>query len=1469
MSSIGRNAPCPCGSGKKYKRCCANKIGQSQSKASMPGHTSAHNSHRKALSLLDLAQSPLEYLEHFVPNIKLNQHKEEFIKLVNTMTFDLIRFEQGLVFHPQINQSRWRRFPAIKIETKSLLLGMIQDIPQDEDDSSFAPDISQNDIHFTLVSLWCLIHIDTMFQWSQSPVGPSEKNHSQLLKIRHLLLSCFPQILPKEKRLRVEAITLHSNGQETVLNPSDDRSKMNKSLAMINMYNTWKNNKKAQAFSHYIKYDALPAQKDFLNSITIHFSDQYVINCAQLDTDPYSLLVPQELFPKDFLFSYEDDPYVSNYTSLTKVKQDTSSLYRYRSFSNNYVTSYYFSFIKNLSHYLDTLKEKNNQNSDDHFNVILSCERSNRNDTSILSINSIEFIKMEDLHIQFGPDSLTIDIRSTQKDHDQQELKQSKTILPYHHLYLQDEKKLIFTPINKIATPIESEFTEYKIIKSNNLLCHYSWKEITCPRSCSETFEFLVQKVNPFLKKASLSFSPLICHTSKEIRLYYNLHKIDKNLFEVYFKLNQLNQSEESSFYLSALDHQIVPYVKGLVDGLGGCFTGANSEIAVKTKGVNRQNELKLLRHKGWYMALLTEAIKLKRQLHHGPSPSQEKPLNKSQISALRNDIFEKLGSLAQNILDRKNEIEELKGKLLSKLVSTRFIKLINNWIDDFLECDFSNTTYYYNQTYLKPDLNLCYLDLLEFLSYLQLQSFGNQKFTRSKSPTDLKITSGHLTKSVSNQPLSIFFSYQHSLMSDRIIDQMFEDEELFGNYKESENDDFHDSDDTNQINSLPPDSSPLCFYVGNASNEILNATIMNASIGIEGRPIEEMTAHDIKAQLSFNEEGMDKDLGQGLDWFELKPQVFFKGKPISLEQLASFKKENILEHNGVFYKLSKKEIPTIEWLNYFWENLSNPNRIKSPKSSNTFHSLPRSQTLEMLALRKAGIPVIGGDKWKKICDDFDNITNRSASETPDFGPDCPVPLKNFQRHGSQWFLDLYKIGLGGILADDMGLGKTIQTIAVFNHLYALNQLGHCLIVVPSALIYNWQNEVQKFSPNLPIQIFESQRKDFFKNKWEHDPYSLTIITYGLMNEHENLLMEKEWNLIIFDEAQNLKNIQAKRTTMARKLKAQSKFVLTGTPMENHYGEYYSLIDLVTPGALGEYNVFMNRYNLGTFQGGLKRLKTKDIEFLKLKTAPLVMRRIKDLILNELPEKVETLIPLDFEKQQKKIYKDVALSWNEKVMSTISNKGVNRTQIEMLTALLRLRQVCSCPQAIANVTYQLKTPKLERLLDMVEEIISEGKSILIFTNFVTTLNYLKEHFDQKGFPSLTMTGKNTSNQKKEILHQFEVTTTPIILLMTLKTGGVGLNLTKASYVFHIDPWWNPAVENQATDRVYRMGQNQSVQVYRFIMKDSVEEKIETLKGHKAIAFNALFEENEEDMKKQITFGKQGMTVEDFSYLLDL
>lgn len=655
------------------------------------------------------------------------------------------------------------------------------------------------------------------------------------------------------------------------------------------------------------------------------------------------------------------------------------------------------------------------------------------------------------------------------------------------------------------------------------------------------------------------------------------------------------------------------------------------------------------------------------------------------------------------------------------------------------------------------------------------------------------------------------------------------------------------------------PDSS-----IPPRGHNVLGLLHKGFELTIDGKFVEEFDAAEFRPEFDLRETPMDAITTGGfkIDWFELNPKFFFKGTEISSDQAARLSREGLLEFQGRLYRVKSADMPQLSRLTKFWSSIQQQSLglgkgVRKRKTEDTYYQLPRSQTLELLALRASGVTVRGGPRWLEVCRFYDSLDQPR--------PDLALPesfkttLQPYQMSGVQWIKDLFELGLGGILADDMGLGKTVTTLAFLELARGANKMGPCLILVPTSLTYNWLSEASRFAPDMNMQIFSSKEPEEMLDFLKNHEHAGVICTYGLLQEHIELFCQVKWNCLILDEAQNLKNITTKRTTAARQLDASFKLCLTGTPLENHYGELFSLFDLIVPGSLGDIAGFREKYVNPV------RVLRDDIDFLKLKIKPLLLRRTKSEVMHELPPKVEATVKLPFEEEQRRIYRDIASSYNEQVQSAIARQGEAKSQLQMLTALLRLRQVCSDPSSVPGVQYSGEPPKITTLLEALRELTESGESALVFTQFLATFERIRTSLTKAEIPHFEISGADSRVAREKKIRGFQDSQAGAVMLMTLKTGGVGLNLVKASYIFHVEPWWNPAVENQATDRAHRIGQTKTVQVYRYLIKDSVEEKIEILKDIKSKRFDALFAVSEDT--SEASHGSSALSQRDFEFLL--
>lgn len=439
--------------------------------------------------------------------------------------------------------------------------------------------------------------------------------------------------------------------------------------------------------------------------------------------------------------------------------------------------------------------------------------------------------------------------------------------------------------------------------------------------------------------------------------------------------------------------------------------------------------------------------------------------------------------------------------------------------------------------------------------------------------------------------------------------------------------------------------------------------------------------------------------------------------------------------------------------------------------------------------------------------------------------------LRPYQTQGLAWLQHLSRQGFSGILADDMGLGKTVQTLA---HLAALHETAGepSLIVAPTSVIGNWRAEARKFTPDLRTLLWHGKERETASLQ----DAQLVITSYATLLRDAALFQSRRWRLLVLDEAQTIKNPRAKISTLVRQLAARHKLCLSGTPMENHLGELWSLFDFLAPGFLGDARSFRQLFRTPIEKSG----DEVRAQLLSRRIAPFLLRRRKDEVARDLPAKSEIVRSVTLGDEQAELYELLRVSMAQRIQTAIQDQGLARSQLLILDALLKLRQVC-CDPRLAQLPEYLSVPgsaKLEALMDMLSELVEDGRRILVFSQFTSMLSLIEAELRARDMRYLKLTGSTTNRQA--LVDQFQSGTVPLFLI-SLKAGGTGLNLTAADTVIHYDPWWNPAVQNQATDRAHRIGQDKPVFVYKLLCENTVEERILQMQQRKQALADQLFE----------------------------
>jgi superfamily II DNA or RNA helicase len=593
----------------------------------------------------------------------------------------------------------------------------------------------------------------------------------------------------------------------------------------------------------------------------------------------------------------------------------------------------------------------------------------------------------------------------------------------------------------------------------------------------------------------------------------------------------------------------------------------------------------------------------------------------------------------------------------------------------------------------------------------------------------------------------------------------------------------------------------------------------------------------DFPLQVVSSDSAIEAELteGSGIDWLELHLGVMVDGErvdlvPALIRLIARPEASTLAEGpddkpfvlplpDGRLLSLPMARIrPTLQALLELWES-------RGGNSDQTSIGFSRLDATELANLEeRSGLIWRGGDALRELGRTLRNAGGIPKANVP---PSFLATLRPYQSQGVDWLQFLGSAGLGGILADDMGLGKTVQTLA---HLMIEKDQGRLdrpsLIVCPTSLIPNWIAEAHRFAPELSVlTLHGAARKSRFKEIAKHD---VVLSTYPLLARDHDVLTEQEWHAVILDEAQSIKNPNAETTRLALRLKARQRVCLSGTPLQNHLGELWSLFDFLAPGFLGGQKSFKTVYRTPIEKHGDQERQA----LLNRRVRPFMLRRTKAEVITELPPKTEITEPVEMEAAQRSIYEAIRMAMHAKVQSAIAQKGLARSGIIILDALLKMRQACCDPrllklQAVSRA--KAGSAKLDRLMDMLGIMLAEGRRVLLFSQFTEMLALIERRLLDDRIDYVTLTGD--TKDRAAPVNRFQSGDVPLFLI-SLKAGGVGLNLTAADTVIHYDPWWNPAVEDQATDRAHRIGQRKKVFVHRLVTLGTIEEKMEVLKEKK-------------------------------------
>jgi superfamily II DNA or RNA helicase len=575
----------------------------------------------------------------------------------------------------------------------------------------------------------------------------------------------------------------------------------------------------------------------------------------------------------------------------------------------------------------------------------------------------------------------------------------------------------------------------------------------------------------------------------------------------------------------------------------------------------------------------------------------------------------------------------------------------------------------------------------------------------------------------------------------------------------------------------------------------------------------------------------IDVDLSSGIDWFDLNVTANFGELSVALPELlaANEAKRSMLRlEDGSF------GIVPASWS----ESLAPVLELGKSEGSALRFRLPQALLIDaLLQSTPHKTDVAFADRCRSIA---------GAAPVPrKEPPTLAAELRSYQRAGLGWLHFLREAGLGGCLADDMGLGKTVQTLALLEELRADGNRRPSLVVAPKSLLFNWVAEAQRFAPKLRVlEHHGSEREDNVL-----DDYDLVLTTYATMRLDIARLVKTEFEYVILDEAQAIKNASSQVAKASRLLRGSHRLALSGTPIENHLGELWSLFEFLNPGLLGSARSFNRTFAAKTAPADARAALARALR-------PLILRRTKEQVAPELPERTQQTLYCELEGKQRKQYDELRAHYRTALLGRIRSSGIDKSRMHILEALLRLRQA-ACHPALAGAGMDSPSAKVDLLMDELREVVGAGHRALIFSQFTSFLAIVRDAIETKRFSYLYLDGK--TRNRGALVDAFQRPDGPSLFLISLKAGGLGLNLTNADYVFLLDPWWNPAVEAQAIDRAHRIGRLKPVVAYRLIARDTVEEKILELQGKKREIAESIISEDNSVLRK--------LEIEDLELLL--
>lgn len=573
----------------------------------------------------------------------------------------------------------------------------------------------------------------------------------------------------------------------------------------------------------------------------------------------------------------------------------------------------------------------------------------------------------------------------------------------------------------------------------------------------------------------------------------------------------------------------------------------------------------------------------------------------------------------------------------------------------------------------------------------------------------------------------------------------------------------------------------------------------------------------------------LDISIQEGRDWFDINAKVKFGEFEIPFIQLRNYiltRKKEFLLPNG--------EIAVIpEW----WFT----------KYSEFFSFTEHGEEDDRFRLRMHHLALVKELNEENLAT---AVISRKLENLRDFNHIDPVAppkyfegtLRPYQKAGYDWLQFLKQYRFGGCLADDMGLGKTVQTLALLQSQKEADVKEPSLLIMPTSLLYNWQLEAKKFTPDLKVFLYTGTNRE--KDTSQFDNYDLILTSYGIIRLDIDLIHAYRFNYVILDESQAIKNPASIITKAVKRLNAANRLILTGTPVENSTLDLWSQMSFVNPGLLGSQSFFRDEFQIPIEKRNDEEKTRRLYNLIK----PFILRRLKSQVATDLPEKVESIQYCDMSEEQEKAYEEAKAYYRNLILQSIDTDGISKSQLVVLQGLTKLRQLANHPLMV-NPGYEHGSGKFEDVLYKMQTVISENHKILIFSQYIKHLDLFRQYLDEKKITYAYLDG--STRDRQEQVETFQHNDNIKIFLISLKAGGLGLNLTAADYVFILDPWWNPAIEAQAIDRAHRIGQDRTVFTYKFITKNTVEEKILALQRTKKQLADDLIS-NEEGFIKSLT-----------------